>query len=98
MNGEAVEYIVRFLERQEEKLPPRVNNGMILIALREVRDEIKGVRQVLHGQKADGSDGLIQRLQRLEAARALLLWLLSPVLLAFLGGLGALLLKDVIAR
>ena len=98
MNGDGVEHIVRFLERQEERLPVRVSNGMILIALREVRDEVMGVKRVLHGEKPDSSDGLVQRLQRLEAARALALWLLSPVVLAFLGALGALLFAQLSAR
>ena len=95
MNGDGVEHIVRFLERQEERLPVRVSNGMILIALREVRDEVMGVKRVLHGEKPDSSDGLVQRL---EAARALALWLLSPVVLAFLGALGALLFAQLSAR
>ena len=57
MNGNTVEHIVRFLEREEEVLPARVTNGMILIAVREVKDEVKEVREALYGAKLDGADG-----------------------------------------
>ena len=37
----------------------------------------------------DEADGLITRVRRLEVFKGMVLWVLSPVLLAFLGGLGA---------
>ncbi len=96
MNGDTVENIARFLEGQEDKLPPRVTNGMILVALREVCDQLKCMREVLHGERSDGADGLINRLEKLEATRGLLLWLVTPVVLAFLGGLGAFLVDRLL--
>lgn len=96
MNGDVVENIARFLEGQEEKLPPKVTNGMILVALREVCSQVRCIQQVLHGERSDGSDGLINRIEKLEALRGLLLWLVTPVVLAFLGGLGAYLVDHVL--
>ena len=95
MNGNTVEHIVRFLEREEEALPARVTNGMILIAVREVKDEVKEVKEALYGAKLDGADGLIDRVERLETFRTVVLWLVSPVVLAFLGGLGGFLFSVV---
>ena len=96
MNGDVIENIARFLEGQEDKLPSRVTNGMILVALREVWGQLGAVQEVLHGQRSDGADGLINRLEKLEAVRGMLLWLVTPIVLAFLGGLGAFLVDRML--
>jgi hypothetical protein len=41
MNGDTIDRIARFLERDESRLPDKVSNSMILIALREERDARK---------------------------------------------------------
>ena len=95
MTEDVVDHIVKFLEREEDVLPPRVTNGMILIALREVRDDVKKTSEVLKGQRPDGQDGLIHRVEMNEKFRGILLWLFSPIMLAFLGGLGEYIFKEV---
>jgi hypothetical protein len=99
MNGNTIDRIARFLEREEDKLPERVSNSMILIALREERDarqrqigevlaQLQLVLEILHGKPGAGRDGLVQQTARLEHFRKLVVWALTAVLLAFLGGLG----------
>jgi hypothetical protein len=99
MNGDTIDHIVRFLEQEEDSLPSRVSNGMLLIAIREERQarkreigevlsSLKPVLRALNGQKPDGSDGLIQQVKALRHFKAALLWAVSAVVLAFLGGLG----------
>ena len=99
MNGDTIERIARFLERQDEALPERVSNGMILIALREERDarqhqigevleQVGLALEVLYGRQGERGGGLVQRMASLERLRNLLLWAVRAVVLAFLGGLG----------
>lgn len=99
MNGDTIERIARFLEREEDQLPERVSNSMILIALREERDarqrqleevleEVRKAVEVLYGKEGSGMGGLVQRIANLERLRNLLVWAISAVVLAFLGGLG----------
>ncbi len=96
MTEDVVDHIVKFLEREEEVLPPRVTNGMILIALREVRDDVRKTSDILEGQRPDGQDGLIYRVESNEKFRSLLFWIFSPIMMAFLGGLGAFIFKEAI--
>jgi len=88
MKEDTIERITKFLEGEED-LPERVSNQMILIAVRDVRDEVKQVNMILFGNQLDGLDGLVQRVNQLEKALKLFLWLISPIILAGLGGLGA---------
>ena len=99
MNGDTIDRITRFLEGEQEGLPSRVSNGMILIAIKEERDsrkeEMKEVLDkvnkliiILNGKEPDGSDGLIHRVEGVERFRNLAGWVLSSIALAFLGGLG----------
>jgi hypothetical protein len=99
MNGDTIDQIVRFLEREEDRLPERVSNGMLLIAIREERqarkrdireilNALEPVTKVLNGEKADGSDGLIQQVKQLRLFKAVLVWSVSAITLSFLGGLG----------
>lgn len=107
MNGDTIERIARFLERGEETLPERVSNGMILIALREERDarqrqigdvlaELRLVVEILHGKPEADRDGLVQQFARLERFRRLVVWALTAVVLAFLGGFGMYLFRWVV--
>ena len=99
MNGDTIDHIVRFLEQEEDQLPDRVSNGMLLIAIREERQArkrdigeilktLEPMIKVLKGEKADGSDGLIQQVKQLRLFRAALVWSVSAITLSFLGGLG----------
>ncbi len=99
MNGDTIEHLVRFMERTDDRLPSRVSNGMILLAIREERDarkrenqevlkRVEALAQVLEGKEADGSDGLIQQIGQLRVFKNALVWVFSAVALAFLGGLG----------
>jgi hypothetical protein len=107
MNGDTIEHIVRFLEKEEDTLPPRVSNGMLLIAireerqarLRETREITKGmesVLSVLNGEKADGSDGLIHQVKQLRQFKTILTWTVSAITLSFLGGFGLYLFELVL--
>ena len=86
MTEDTAERILRFMERQEDSLPPRVSNGMLLLALREIRDDVQRVQAVLHGAQPDHADGLAARVQRLETFRKLVVWLGAAVGTALLGG------------
>lgn len=99
MNGDTIDHIVRFLEKEEDQLPSRVSNGMLLIAireerqarLRETREIAKGMQsvlKVLNGEKADGSDGLIHQVEQLRQFKSILSWMISAIILSFLGGFG----------
>ena len=99
MNGDTIDRIARFLEREEDKLPERVSNNMILIALREERDarqretgevleQVNLLIEILHGKEGEGRDGLVQKMVGLERFRNMVVWALTAVVLAFLGGLG----------
>ena len=99
MNGDTIDRIARFLERAEDKLPERVSNGMILIALREERDarrreigavleQVELLVETLHGKGGDPQEGLLRQIAELERFRKLVVWAFSAVVLAFLGGLG----------
>jgi hypothetical protein len=99
MNGDTIDRIARFLERDVEKMPERVSNSMILIALREERDarrrEIGEVLkqlgllvEILHGKEGDRRDGLVQQMANLDRFWNMVVWAFSAVVLAFLGGLG----------
>jgi len=99
MNGDTIDRIARFLEGAEEKIPERVSNSMILIALREERDarqreigevldQLRLVVEILHGKPGDRQGGLVQQMGELEHFRSLVVWAVSAVVLAFLGGLG----------
>jgi hypothetical protein len=104
-----VEQITKFLERDQEVLPSRVTNGMILLAIREERDarqqenaEIIGkvteIEQVLHGKQSDRSDGVLNRIGDVEVFQKTLLWLISPVVLAFLSGIGVVLFNNISSK
>ena len=106
MNGDTIDHIVRFLEQEEDHLPGRVSNAMLLIAIREERAArqrevaevlaaLKPVLRALNGEKTDGSDGLIQQVKDLRQFRSALVWGFSAVALAFLGGLGVYLFEWV---
>ncbi|MEJ2759844.1 MAG: hypothetical protein P8046_15310 [Anaerolineales bacterium] len=99
MNGDTIDWIARFLEREEPKVPERVSNTMILLALREERDarkrEISEVLQkvnellvVLNGKEGRPTEGMLYRLTQLSHFRDVMVRALSAVVLAFLGGLG----------
>lgn len=95
MNEDTIERITKFLEGDED-LPDRVSNQMILIAIRDVRDEVKQVNLILFGNQLNGLDGLVQRVNQLEKALNVFLWLVAPVALAILGGFGAYLSGKII--
>ncbi len=86
-DNDTIERITRFLEGQEG-LPGRVSNGMLLLAVRAVRDEVRETRRVLYGMLPDGSDGLIAEVSRLSTLARAVVWAASAAGLAFLGGLG----------
>ncbi len=107
MNGDTIDRIARFLERADDRLPERVSNGMILIALREERDarqreigevleQVRLLVELLHGKDGKGRDGLVTQIAELERFRKLLMWAVSAVVLAFLGGLGVYLFSWVV--
>ena len=107
MNGDTIDRIARFLEGVEEKIPERVSNSMILIALREERDarqreigevldQLRLVVEILHGKPGDRQGGLVQQMSEFERFRSLAVWAVSAVLLAFLGGLGMYLFSWVV--
>ncbi|MFN2145072.1 MAG: hypothetical protein ACK2T7_06945 [Anaerolineales bacterium] len=100
---DTIDRIARFLEREETRLPERVTNHMILIALREERDarrrEMGGVEKkldalirLISGPAGSSEEGLAAQVARLERFRKAALWVLSAISLAFLGGLGSWLL------
>lgn len=99
MNGDTIDNIVRFLEQDDEQIPSRVSNSMLLIAIREERQarkreieaivkSLKPVLKALNGEKSDGSDGLIQQVKQLRQFKTALVWSVSAIMLSFLGGLG----------
>jgi hypothetical protein len=99
MSSDTIDYIVRFLEQEEEQLPARVSNGMLLIAIREERQArqreiaeiVRGIApiiKVLDGEKPDRSDGLVAQVKQLRQFKAVMLWLVSAVTVSFLGGIG----------
>lgn len=99
MNGDTIDRIARFLERDESRLPERVSNSMILIALREERDarkrEIREVVEkvdelvtILKGREGHPAEGLLYQMVQFSRFRAVVVWVISAVVLAFLGGLG----------
>ncbi len=99
MNGDTIDWIARFLEREEPKVPERVSNTMILLALREERDtrkrEVSEVLQkvnellvILNGKEGRHTEGMLYRLAQLTQFRNALTWAFSAVAVAFLGGLG----------
>lgn len=99
LNGDTIDWIARFLEREESKVPQRVSNTMILLALREERDarkrEISEVLQkvnellvILNGKEGHPTEGMLYRLEQLTQFRNALVWAFSAVVVAFLGGLG----------
>ena len=102
MNPDTIERIAHFLENENARLPERVTNHRILIALREERDErrreIGGLSRKLDALTAllegppGGEDGLSGQVARLERFRRAAAWVFSAVALAFLGGLGSWLL------
>jgi len=100
---DTIDRIARFLECEEPRLPERVTNHMILIALREERDvrrrEISGLGkkldtliELLEGSAGTAEAGLVGKVARLERFRKAAVWILSAIPLAFLGGLGSWLL------
>jgi hypothetical protein len=88
MKEDTIERISKFLEGEED-LPERVSNQMILIAVRDVRDEVKQVNKILFGNQLNGLDGLVQRVTQLEKSLKLFLWLITPIIVTGLGSLGA---------
>lgn len=99
MNGDMLDRIARFMEREEDHLPRQISNGMILIALREERDarqrearallqKVDTLLDVLNGRLPDGSDGLVHQVAAFDRFRKAVVWAFSAVVLAFLGGLG----------
>ena len=109
MNGDTIDRITRFLEGEQEGLPARVSNGMILIAIKEERDsrkaEMKEVQNkvdklilILNGKEPDGSDGLIHRVEGVERFRNLARWVLTTIAVAFLGGLGMYVFRLVVGE
>jgi hypothetical protein len=106
MNPDTIERIAQFLENENARLPERVTNHMILIALREERDarrrEISGLSgkldvlaALLEGTPGN-QDGLTGQVARLERFRKAAAWVFSAVVLAFLGGLGSWLLGLIV--
>lgn len=104
---DTVDRIARFLEREDTRLPERITNHMILIALREERDarrrEISGLSgkvdaivELLEGPSGRMEAGLSARVAQLDRFRTVVLWVLSAVTLAFLGGAGSWLLELLI--
>ena len=102
MNGDTLERIIRFMEREEDSLPERVSNHMILFALREERDDRRAAVAALKGKldavstllegDPPAREGLTETVARLERFRKGLAVAVSAVALAFLGGLGTWLL------
>lgn len=99
MSEDMFDQITRFMEREEDHLPDRVSNGMILLALREEREarrreagelveNVETLLGLLKGTKPDGSDGLVHQVAAFDRFRKGVLWAFSAVALAFLGGLG----------
>lgn len=86
MTEDTAERILRFMERQEDRLPPRVSNGMLLLALREIRDDVQNIQTVLHGTTPDHANGLAARVQRLEIFRKLVVWLSAAITTALFTG------------
>ncbi len=100
---DTIDRIARFLEREETRLPERVTNHMILIALREERDarrremgglekKLEALADLLTGPAGTTEEGLAGKVARLERFRKAAVWMLSAISLAFLGGLGSWLL------
>jgi hypothetical protein len=94
-NGDAVERITKFLEREED-LPKSVSNGMLLIAIREVRDQGKINKLILLGDDRNRSTGLIARVEKAERYLRWIFWILTPIAIAFLGGIGSFLVGLII--
>ena len=99
MDNGIFEQITRYMERVEDRLPEDVSNGMLLLALREERaarhretaallEKVDSFLVLLKGVKPDGSDGLVYQVAAFEQFRRRVLWALSAVTLAFLGGVG----------
>ena len=100
---DTIERIARFLEREDTRLPERITNHMILIAIREERDarrrQIGGLTakvgvllELLKGPPGTTEEGLADRVARFDRFRKTVVWVLSAISLAFLGGLGSWLL------
>lgn len=107
MNGDTIDWIARFLEREEDQVHERVSNAMILIALRDERDArkrdvgevLKNVSELLvllKGREGSHTEGIVYRLAQLTRFRDAILWTLSAVVVAFLGGLGMYLFNLVV--
>lgn len=107
MNGDTIERIARFLEREENRLPERVTNHMILFALREERDarrreigalgrKVDALVDLLQGADSSRGEGLAAQVARIERFRKAVGWVASAVVLAFLGGVGTWLLGILI--
>lgn len=89
-NGDHIEYVIRYMERDSDELPDKVDNLMVLMALRMINDTIKKHTRLLSGDDPDGNGGIVKRLDRLERIVAIAAWMLSPFALAVLGALGVL--------
>ena len=100
---DTVDRITRFLEREDARLPERITNHMILIALRDERDtrrrEISSLGQkvdtligLIEGPAGKTGAGLAARVAHLDRFRKAVVWVLSAISLAFLGGVGSWLL------
>ncbi|KAA3643439.1 MAG: hypothetical protein DWQ07_23280 [Chloroflexi bacterium] len=98
MNGDTFDRIAQFLEGEAD-LPANVRSSMVLIALKHERDirreeheELLGLvkqnSQALVGKGNDAKEGLAYRVDRLEGIIRIVIWMISPILLSFLGGLG----------
>ncbi|MBN2045435.1 MAG: hypothetical protein JW757_10480 [Anaerolineales bacterium] len=100
---DSIERIARFLEREDTRLPDRVTNHMILIAIREERDarqrqisrlveKVESLAALLEGPSGSRGEGLAARVARLDRFRKAVVWVLSAISLAFLGSIGSWLL------
>lgn len=96
MNGDVVEYLVAYLERKEDELPENVDNGMVLVALRMVMKDVRDVKCMLIGEKPGQTDGVVKRLERVEQFIAAAKWVLSPIVLAILAGVGVFIWSELI--
>ena len=98
MNGDTFDRIAQFLEGEAD-LPANVRSSMVLIALKHERDirreehqELldlsKQNSQALLGKGNNAKEGLAYRVNRLEGILRFVIWILSPIVLSFLGGVG----------
>lgn len=90
--------IAKILERESE-LPGHLRSNLLLIALqyeRDVRreDHLELLALVMQNSRALGRGGerdkesLTHRVHRLEGIVRIVIWILSPIVLSFLAGLG----------